>query len=458
MNLHEQLMARAEEGRPVRVGLIGAGKFGAMFLAQARHTPGLHVLGVADLSVERARANLAETGWPEEQFSAASFAKALAQGTTYVTDDAEALINTGGMEVIVEATGLPDAGIRHALASIERGRHVVMVNVEADVLAGPLLARRAKEAGVVYGMAYGDQPALICEQVEWARSCGFEVVCAGKGTKYLPEFHASTPDTVWGYYGLSPERAAAGGMNPKMFNSFLDGTKSAIEMAAVANATGLTPAPDGLGFPPVGVDELPQVLRPAADGGVLHHKGTVEVISSVNRDGSDVERDLRWGVYVTFEAPSDYAARCFSEYGVVTDDSGRYTALYRPFHLIGLELGVSVANAGLRDLSTGTADGFRGDVVATAKRDLEAGEMLDGEGGYCVYGKLMPAADSLKRGGLPLGLAHGVKLKNDIAAGLPLLWSDVDIDETDDTVRFRREMEAAFAPASGQPLPQAQPA
>ena len=350
--------------------------------------------------------------------------------------------------MVIDCTGDPAAGIRHALACIEAKRHIIMVNVEADVLAGPLLARRAREAGIVYSMAYGDQPALIVELVDWARATGFDVVCAGKGTKYLPEYHASTPDTVWRYYGLTPEQASRGGMTPKMFNSFLDGTKSSIEMAAVANATGLVPAPQGLEFPPCGVDALAQTLKPRSEGGMLHHDGTVEVVSSVQRDGSDVERDLRWGVYVTFEAPSDYVARCFSEYGLVTDDSGRYSALYRPFHLIGLELGISVASATLRAEPTGAAQGFLGDVVASPIQDLAVGEILDGEGGYTVWGRLMSAADSLALGGLPIGLAHGVRLKNAIAVGQSIRWTDVEMDETSEAVRVRREMEAASRPAA----------
>ena len=251
---------------------------------------------------------------------------------------------------------------------------------------------------MVYSLAYGDQPALICELVDWARACGFRVIAAGKGTKYLPEYHASTPETVWGYYGLTAEQARIGRMNPQMFNSFLDGTKSGIEMAAVANATGLTPPPDGLAFPPCGTHDLADVLRPGK-AGALHHAGQVEVISSLQRDGRDVANDLRWGVYVVFEAPTDYAMRCFKEYGVVTDPSGRITALYRPFHLIGLELNVSVLSAALRGEATGAPTGFRGDVVATAKRDLRAGEMLDGEGGACVWGKLLPAAPACASAG-----------------------------------------------------------
>src|SRR5215475_11731046 len=378
MNLHKLLCQRAESGQPLRVGLIGAGKFGTMFLAQAQRTPGLHVLGVADLAPARARENLGHVGWPAERLAAASLGEAVDRGTTWIGEDALALIAHPALDVVIDATGHPPAGIAHALAAIANGKHIVMVNVEADVLAGPLLAQKARAAGVVYSLAYGDQPALIAEQVDWARACGFDVVAAGKGTKYLPAYHRSTPETVWGHYGLTAEQARLGGMNAQMFNSFLDGTKSAIEMTAVANATGLTPAPDGLGFPPCGVDDLPRVLRPESEGGHLHHKGQVEVISSLERDGRPVFRDLRWGVYVTFRAGDasgeDYVRRCFREYGFSTDPSGRYAAMYKPYHAIGLELGVSVASVGLRREPTGAAIGWSADVIATAKRPLRAGE------------------------------------------------------------------------------------
>ncbi len=452
MNLHTLLQARAEQGLPVRVALIGAGKFGSMFLAQALRTPGLHVLGVADLSVPRARQALLATGWPKERIAATSPAKALASGGTFITDDAELLINAGGLDVVIEATGVPEAGIRHALAAIRRGRHIVMVNVEADVLVGPLLADQAKRAGLVYSLAYGDQPALICELVDWARAAGFDVVAAGKGTLYMPEFHASTPDTVWSHYGLTPERAEESGLNPKMFNSFLDGTKSGIEMAAVANATGLTPGPGGLAFPPCPVEKLASTLIPEADGGKLHHKGQVEVVSSRARNGNDLERDLRWGVYVTFEAANDYVENCFSDYGLITDPSGKYSALWRPYHLIGLELGISVAYAALLHMPTGAATGFRADVVACAKRDLEAGEMLDGEGGFTVWGRLIEARESITVGAVPIGLAHGLKLKGRVKQGAVLQWTDVEMRDVESSAayRMRRDMEAAFAPPRGK--------
>jgi len=435
MNLYRLLQKRAAAGHPVRVGLIGAGKFGSMFLSQVPTTPGLEVDAIADLSPDRAREACRRVGWTEDRIAATRF-----------VDDASAMIAFPDVEVVVEATGHAPAGIAHARRAIQQGKHIVMVNVEADVLAGPLLAREAEAAGVVYSLAYGDQPALIAELVDWARACGFPVLAAGKGTKYMPEYHASTPDTVWGYYGLTPEQAKIGGMNPQMFNSFLDGTKSSIEMAAVANASGLTPAPDGLVFPPIGTHELAETLRPG-NAGTLHHAGQVEVISSVHRDGSPVQNDLRWGVFVVFEAPNDYAQRCFHEYGVATDASGRVTALYRPFHLIGLELNVSILSAALRREPTGTPTGFRGDVVSTAKRDLRAGEILDGEGGACVWGKLMPAADSLRRGGLPIGLANRVNLVRDVPMGQPVTWDDVRIDAADEAYRYRRAMEAAFPAA-----------
>ena len=448
MNLYRMLQERATQQRPLRVALIGAGKFGSMYLSQAKHTPGIHLVAVVDLRPERARASLARVGWHADRYAARSLPDAARRGTTFVTDDAGAAIAASEVEIVIDATGHPAAGIRHVLACCAHGKHIVMVNVEADALAGPLLAKRARDAGIVYSLAYGDQPALICEMVDWCRTAGFEVVAAGKGTKYLPEYHASTPATVWPYYGFDEATVAAGDFNAQMFNSFLDGTKSAIEMAAVANAAGLSAAADGLRFPPCGVDDLPRMLRPREEGGALECVGQVEVVSSVERDGRPVFRDLRWGVYVTFRAGDaqgeDYVRRCFKEYGFSTDPSGRYSAMYKPYHAIGLELGISVASAGLRSEPTGQAQSWRADVVATAKRDLGAGETLDGEGGYTVYGKLMPAAASKVMGGLPLGLAHGLTLHRAIAKGEPVRWEDVAFDANDEAVRFRREMESTL--------------
>jgi predicted homoserine dehydrogenase-like protein len=432
MNLHAKLKEREAAGRPLRVGLIGAGKFAAMYLAQVPRTPGVRLVQIADLSPENARANLARVGWPAELVA-----------RTPMTEDWRAVVSNPQVDIVIEATGNPIAAVEHVLEAFRQGKHVVMVTVEADAFCGPILAQRAAEAGVVYSLAYGDQPALICDLVDWARTAGFPVVAAGRGHKWLPHFAQSTPETVWGHYGLTPAQAKLGGLNPKMFNSFLDGSKPAIETSAVCNATGLTPAPGGLAYPAGSVDQIPNLMRPRAEGGVLHHKGQVEVVSSLHPDGTPIDYDIRFGVWVAFEGETDYIRRCFSEYGVKTDDSGRYACLYKRWHLIGLEVGISVASVGLRGESTGCATGFRADAVATAKRALKAGEVLDGEGGYTVVGRLMPAEDSLARECLPLGLAHGWTLTRPVAAGEPLRWSDVAVDASNPAVRLRREMEDA---------------
>lgn len=448
MNLHAKLQQRAEAGKPLRIGLIGAGKFASMYLAQVPKTPGVHVVGIADLAPQNACDNLERVGWQAERYAANSLDSALANGTTFIGDDWRSLVSCPGIDIVIEATGNPLAAVEHVLSAFEQGKHVVMVTVEADALCGPLLARKAQEAGVIYSLAYGDQPALICDLVDWARTAGFNVVAAGRGHKWLPHFAQSTPETVWGHYGLTAEQARLGGLNPKMFNSFLDGSKPAIESTAVCNATGLTPSPSGLVYPPASVDNIANVMRPKSEGGQLHHAGQVEVISSLELNGQPIPYDIRFGVWVVFEGDTEYMRRCFVEYGVQTDDSGRYACMYKRWHLIGLEVGISVASVGLRNEPTGVASGFRADVVASAKRDLKAGETLDGEGGYTVVGRLMPASDSLSQGALPLGLAHQVTLQHPVAAGQIVRWTDVRLDESLPAVKSRREMEALFASPS----------
>jgi len=446
MSLYAGLQKRAAEGRPLRVGLIGAGKFGAMYLAQVPKTPGIHLVAIADLAPANAMVNLQRVGWAPERFAAQSLDHALRLGTTHVGDDWQALVRHPAIDIVVECTGNPIAAVEHCLEAFRQRKNVVNVTVEADAFCGPLLARKAAAAGVVYSLAFGDQPALICDLVDWARAAGFGVVAAGRGHKWLPHFSQSTPETVWGHYGLTPEQARTGGLNAKMFNSFLDGSKPSIESTAVCNATGLTAPPDGLTYPPASIDDIPSICRPRAEGGVLHQKGQVEVISSLERDGRPIDYDIRFGVFVVFEGDTEYIRNCFKEYMVRTDPSGRYACLYKRWHLIGLEVGISVASVGLRGEATGVASCFNADVVATAKRNLAAGELLDGEGGYTVWGKLLPSSTSLALGGLPLGLAHNVKLVRAVRQGEALKWNDVAIDEGLPAYRTRREMEALFAP------------
>jgi len=445
MSLFAKLQQRQAEGRPIRVGLIGAGKFGSMYLAQIPRTPGVHLVGIADLSPDGARANLSRVGWEAQRMQAASLDAAIKMGTTHIGEDWRALVSHSAIDVIVECTGHPIAAVDHCLEAFAHGKHVVNVTVEADAFCGPLLAHKAAQAGVVYSLAFGDQPALICDLVDWARTCGFPVVAAGRGHKWLPHFNQSTPDTVWANYGLTPEQALRGGLNPKMFNSFLDGSKPSIESSAVSNATGLGVPSNGLLYPPASVEDIPFVTRPISEGGVLERKGMVEVISSLEANGRKIPYDIRMGVWVTVEAETDYIKNCFEEYNAHTDPSGRYFTLYKRWHLIGLEVGMSVASVALRGEPTGVATCWNADVVATAKRDLQAGEILDGEGGYTVWGKLLPADTSRKLGGLPLGLAHNIKLLRPVRQGQSLCWDDVAIDTSTRAYQLRREMENHFA-------------
>jgi predicted homoserine dehydrogenase-like protein len=441
------LAERADRGRPITVALIGAGKFGRMFLVQARHVRGVHVAAIVDRNYDQACNALALAGWPAPAYAAPDLPIALATGATFVTEDADPILSGDGVDVVVEATGDVESALRHALSCLEHGKHLIMVTIEADVLAGPLLADRFRAAGLIYSLAYGDQPALIAEMVDWARLNGFEIACAGRGAKFHPAFRYATPEAVWENYGIDEERAVRGGLNPQVFNAYVDGSKPANEMAAVANACALWPQPEGLTFPACGADDLPHLMRPRWQGGLLTHRRTLEVVSSMERDGRPVHRDLRWGVFVVVEADSEYAQRCFDDYGMNTDRTGRFAALYKPFHLIGMELGVSVASVGLLRGPTGQPDGFRADVVAVAKRDLAADERLDGEGGYTVYGRLMPAVASRAMNALPLALARRVPLTRGLRRDELVQWSDVVIDDNALAVRLRREMQASMSPS-----------
>ena len=420
MFLEKKINELIDNKKTVNVTLIGAGKFGSMFLSQAPYTKGLNVFTICDLNIDKAKKACREVGWSEDQIN-----------NTIFTEDFEKAINDDEVDVVVEATGHPSSGIKHARTCFKYGKHVIMVNVEADVLAGPSLSAEANSAEVVFSMAYGDQPSLTLEIIEWARASGFKVTAAGKGTKYLPEYHYSTPKTVWDHYGLTSDEAEKAGMNSKMFNSFLDGTKSSLEMSAIANASGLNVPNTGLLFPPCGMDDLASLLKEKNKGGILEKNEQVEVVSSLERDGRPVFKDLRWGVYAVLQAPNDYAASCFKQYGMNTDQSGEFSAMYKPFHLIGMELNTSIFSAALLKLPTGQTKYFKGDVVSVSKRNLKKGEKLDGEGGFTVWGKLIPASTSLNLQALPIGLANDMYLKNDINKDKIITWNDVEFDSND---------------------------
>jgi predicted homoserine dehydrogenase-like protein len=428
--LRERLEAREVAGAPVRVGVIGAGRFGTMVICQLAAMRGVRPSVVADLDVARGLMAFGHAGFSPDAVVRADAVDrvnaAIARGTPVLTGDPHVLLHSA-VDVVVEATGLPEVAVLSATEAFRREKHVVMVSVEADVLVGSVLRRMADQAGVVYSAAYGDQPALIYELVEWARALGFQVVAAGKGTKYLPEYRKGTPADIWERYGADP--AQREGLNPQMYNSFTDGTKSAIEMAAVANMTGLRPDVRGMHFPPAGIGDLAEVLKPQAAGGVLHRSGVVEVVSSMHRDGRPVANDLRWGVYVVITSPRPYLRRCFVEYGMPADRSGTYAAMYRPYHLVGMELPISIARAALDRQATGAPLPVPvAAVVCAAKRPLAPGEVLDGEGGFTVYGIIDDAEVACRERLLPVGLSRGARVVHPVHEDGLVRLDDVAVD------------------------------
>ncbi len=448
--LRAGLEEREAAGTPVRVGVIGAGRFGTMILCQLAAMRGMRPSVVAEVDAARGMQALAHAGFAPDAVvrtdAPRRVREAIGRGIPVLTADARILLESD-VDVVVEVTGVPEVGVTSALEAIRHGKHVVMVTVEADVLAGSALRRRADAAGVVYSAAYGDQPSLIHELVDWAAGLGFEVVAAGKGTKYLPAYRRGTPDDVWVRYGLGPDEHA--GLNPKMYNSFTDGTKSAIEMAAVANMTGLRPDCRGMHFPPAGIEQLPEVLKPAAEGGILSKTGVVEVVSSLDRDGRPVPNDLRWGVYVVITSPRPYIRRCFAEYGLPVDRTGRYAAFYRPYHLVGMELPVSIARAALTHEATGTPLAVpRAAVVCAAKRRLDPGEVLDGEGGATVYGLIDDATAAWRERLLPIGLSHGARIRRPIAPDGLVRLDDVSLAMSGPLYALWEEQQALVAGAA----------
>jgi len=414
MYLHSKLQNRS---KPIKIGFIGCGKFVSMFLAQYNQLEKIQIDSIVDVNIEKAKKNCLNSGLNEKTISNINF-----------TNSLDAALERD-IEIFIEATGNPIIGTVHAKKIINNKKHIILVNVEADVTCGKFLSDLANKNNVVCSMAYGDQPSLIMEQIEWARLNGFQVICAGKGTKYHPTFEYSTPETVWDHYGLTKERAEKeSGMNPKMFNSFLCGDKSAIEMCAVSNAADLKCPKDGLTFPPVGVYDIAKKLIPKDEGGLIDHSGQVEVISSIDLDKNEIENDLRWGVYIVIKAQNEYVKNCFKDYGMVTDSSGNYSAIWRPYHYIGLELAQSIYSISLDLKPTGFTKNYNSDVGAVAKKDLKAGEKLDGEGGFCARGKLISSQKSKEDGILPLGLTDNAIVKRNIKRDELIRLADVDLD------------------------------
>ncbi|MFB6106811.1 MAG: NAD(P)H-dependent oxidoreductase [Halobacteriaceae archaeon] len=444
-DLPAELTARDD---PVRVGVVGAGLFGSNLVTQTERVPGLRVAAIADIDRSKADEAFARAGVDPEGVAhvdgrAAADDRFDAGGRAVLGDGLE--LARADVDVLVEATGVPEVGARHAYAAVTAGTHVVMVNVEADTVVGPTLATLAEANGVTYSLAYGDQPSLIVELVDWARLAGFEVVAAGKGVAFRESYHHGTPDDVFDRVGLSPAVVADRDLNPRMYNSFLDGTKIAVEMCAVANATGLDVDVSGMHLPTAEIPEIPSLLSP---DGLLDSTGVVDSISTLHEDGTPVheDRDLGLGVFVVVRSPDGHVQDYLREYagpGHKVAADGEYALFYRPHHLPGLETTVSVAQAAVHGRSTGAPRERRAEVVGAAKDDLDAGTELDGGGGYTVYGHLVSAGTADAEGYVPFELLDGAELERDVAEDEVVTYDDVALDTDSFLYSLRRVQEGA---------------
>lgn len=424
MSLYEKLLERAEAGRPVTLGVVGAGQMGTGLVSQLTPLPWFDVAGVADIDLDRARASYRSAGVPDDQLVAvddlAAAERARAAGRRIVTRSAELLAHLPDNEAIVDATGVPEVGAIVAEAAIRGGRHVVMLNVEADVTVGRALKQLADQAGVIYSTSAGDEYAPAKELVEFARALGFGVVCAGKG-KNNPLDRTATPDT-------QAERAKAIGANPWMLAGFVDGTKTAVEMTCLANATGLVPDTRGMHGPKGSVADLPKLFRPAAEGGILGRTGVVDYAIGVAP-----------GVFCVIESDSEIVAEEMRYLGM---GEGRYWVLFRPYHLTSLETAITVATAAIYHEAT-IAPGPKpiAEAIAMAKRDLKAGERLDKMGGWMHYALAEGAEIAAEEDLLPAGLAEGGVLTADVRMGEPIHRSRVELDDTTALYRLRMQQE-----------------
>ena len=414
-----RLKALEQDGRPIRVAVIGAGQMGAGLARQVAHLPGLRLAGVCDVVVERAVAAAAEAEVRAEVAgSPADARRILAEGRVALAGRADWLVEAPGIDAVLDATGDPNTGARLALAAIVSRKPFVTMNVEADATVGPLLAWMARGAGTIYTVAAGDEPSVLCEMVDFARAIGLDVICAGKGKNNRLD-RAATMQAV-------EAEAVQRGMSPRMLAAFVDGTKTMVELAALANATGLQPDCPGLHGPRANLADLLATFVPQSDGGILHHRGVVDYAIG----------NVAPGVFVIATTPNEAARR---DLAYLKAGDGPYYLFYRPYHLASLEAPLSVARAVLHDEITMAALGAPvAECVAVAKRDLRAGEVLDGIGGETVYGITDTATGASASRAVPIGVSHGACVRRDVARGSVLTEDVLALDETMPIVHLRR--------------------
>jgi len=426
--LQPLLKARHEKGEILRIGLVGAGQMGEGLVAQMEIMYGMRGFVVADVVAGRAREVLVSAGVEPsdivETDDTEVAARAIDSGKRVAsTNPATSWIEP--IDVTVEATGVPEVGAQVAYRAILARKHVLQMNVETDATVGWLLRRMANAAGVVYTLTAGDEPGSTMELYDFAVSLGFEVICAGKG-KNNPLDRTGNPETL-------AERAREQRMNPKMLASFVDGTKTMVEMCSFANAVGFVPDVPGMHGPEVTPRDIASTYVPKEHGGILNGTGVVEY-----------GRGIAPGVFVVFTTDHPKLVR---DLQYLSMGPGPYWALYRPYHLTSLETPISIARAAIKGETTVATDRPpTAEATTIAKRNLEPGEIIDGLGGFTVYGMLESAATARDGRHLPLGLAPGATVKKAVSMGQPVTYDDIDVDESLMIVHLRRLQDLELVP------------
>ena len=443
-----QLAKRAAENNPIRVGIIGAGKFGAGLVAQLSQMQGMVASAIADINLGHATGAYEASNVPSDAIqqvkSVDAMNDAIRSGKSAITEDGLHIIQSYLIDVVVEATGIPEVGARMAYHTLMYKKHLVMVNVETDVTIGPFLRRLADNAGVVYTLVDGDQPGVTMNMVEWSKTLGFEIVAAGRGTIFYDDDRIGIPDTVPQRFGFSQELIERRTINFKMFNSFRDGSKAQIEMTSLANMAGLPPDIRGMHEPSVNIEDIAQVFSLKEEGGILNRHGVVELANSVAPNGKTMlDNPLRMGVFVVIRTDHPFTQEDLAGYNLYPGGNGKNYLLYRPYHLVAVEAPISIAKAALYGQPTGAPLPTPvADVITVAKRNLKSGEVLDGSGGYTVNGLIERAEIARAENLLPLGLAYNVKLKRDVAQGEAISYDMVGLNEDSFVLKLRRLQDA----------------
>ena len=443
-----QLAERAADNNPIRVGIIGAGKFGAGLVAQLSQMQGMVASAIADINLKHAIGAYTVSNVPTDAISHVqnvdTMNDTIRSGKRAITEDGLHIIQSDLVDVVVEATGIPEVGAEMAYHTLMHKKHLVMVNVETDVTVGAFLRRLADNAGVVYTLVDGDQPGVTMNIVEWAKTLGFEIVAAGRGTVFYDDDRAGVPDTVPQRFGFSQELIERRTINFKMFNSFRDGSKAQIEMTSLANMAGLPPDIRGMHEPSVNISDIARVFSAKEEGGILSRHGVVELANSIATDGQTMLADpLRMGVFVVIRTDHPFTQEDLAGYNLHPGGDGKNYLLYRPYHLVAVEAPISIAKAVLYGQPTGTPLPTPvADVITVAKRDLKMGEMLDGSGGYTVNGLIEKAEIARNENLLPLGLAYGVKLKRDVRQGEAISYDMIEHNADSFVLKLRRLQDA----------------